>query len=1669
MIIFGDFNEASSSSKLLQQLHYLGLRDIHATQHPGSPLFRTYNRGRKVIDYVFCSQSILPSVINVAYEPFSLTTTSDHRGIILDLDSKTVWGRKETIAPAHIRDLSSSDIPQTEKFLTYLEQFWRQYDIPQRIDKAKAIQNRRTLRLTIDDIDKDITRAFLQAEKRIKKKPKPPWSPELKQASLRVKFYKLVRQEEILQTNLSAAIDHTISLMDEPPPRPATPQEGQQLLRKAQKLLRTIRRKAQSKREEYLEQLRQKYGLLDDDKMQKIILRIQKAEATKRCYRKLRWITKPQKPGVTFIERTTNNGTECIFDRQALEAAILERNQMHFNQCAGTPFTVGPLRKLRWAADSELAERILQGIKDFRNITEDTLLQKVLSECQAKAPEVSDEITTEDLKQLFQIWRETTTTSPSGRHLGIYKAVFQTTNNNNSPYPFDQHITRFLNIIIQNSIGPKRWRKVTNMMIHKLEGSFNINKLRVIHLFEADYNGLIGILFNRRVLYNAEKRGILNDNQWGARPHRQAEDALLLKELTYNMASMTKTTLATFDNDATGCFDRVPCSVAMISSRRLGATKNMCRLQADVLRHIQHRVRTAFGTSVRHYTSTDACEIHGQGQGSRAGPPTWAFVSSLLLDCMTKFANGVRFTCPNQQVLHQRTNDAFVDDVTGYSNSFIAELQGEPVLADVLRRMQSDASLWNDLLHISGGKLALHKCLYYVMAWTWDRGTANILPANQIEPTITLSSPNGHALPIKHVDCTTAHRTLGQHKTPSGDTSAHLRYIQTKSNDWLHTIKEANLTKTEALAAFETMWFPSISYGLGTVNLTYKELNNIQKPIVNYILPLLGYNRHLPRAVVFGSSSLGGLNFKHLYIHQGTMHVTQFIKHYRSGGNIGKLLQIALRWLRLIAGFSFCPLRRPQANYHHIEDKWFGTTIRFLHECNAWIETDDNIQIYSRTQDSSLMEDFLLLDPSPGKLKLLNQCRLFLRVTSLSDICTENGDKLTRNCWEGTDRQPSPLLWPCQHKPSTKAWRIWRSFLSKCYLAEESHLRRHHNLSLSSPLGPWLPYHHDLQLRRNYIHPIHYTVYQRQHQQTDNPIFIKYSPCRTSRTHLTYSRTGQTTYIPRTAIPIQCHSNDSHIRINKKDIPRTFPQNDNTKHTNFNEFLQQLDLWEYELLRYHSMDHPLDDTTTRLLSPIIIASDGSVRQPNGTFGWIITSTDGSPIARGSGQAFGHNISSFRAEAYGILGALRFLLRMFHYHNTPLPNRTTTWWCDSESLLKRIQSNLNDTINPNRYKDADHDLEQCIILTIPLVTTTLTQQHIRSHQSDNTPLHLLPLPQRLNRIADELATAHYTHIDATKGNRVPLITPARCQLHTSAGTITRSYLPVLHRAYTEQTTRQHISKRFNLERTQVDTIEWRTFGKAFRKLKPGHQRIIRRWMYGYLPTQRRLHRYNPHISNLCPLCRTQIETDHHFLICGGSDTWEDTLFVPIETLCRKYKQRIFCSHFLDNTRSFIRGLPTNPALKQSSLGWTTIFYGLLHTEWETIHQQTSSIDDSLLDFLTQLVSIILKAIVDRWKLRNQTLHHTEADTPEVRQRLITQIKALYECHDRVLPTDRVIFQTPLTELLQSSTRTMQLFMQQNKTLVKHSIKLYQAQQQRQHRDIASYFIRNIRITRVTQGR
>ena len=324
------------------------------------------------------------------------------------------------------------------------------------------------------------------------------------------------------------------------------------------------------------------------------------------------------------------------------------------------------------------------------------------------------------------------------------------------------------------------------------------------------------------------------------------------------------------------------------------------------------------------------------------------------------------------------------------------------------------------------------------------------------------------------------------------------------------------------------------------------------------------------------------------------------------------------------------------------------------------------------------------------------------------------------------------------------------------------------------------------------------------------------------------------------------------------------------------------------------------------------------------------------------------------------------------------------------------------------------------------------------------------------MADILASdAHNSPVQSTA--RVPLITPAKCQLHTKQGTITRSYRRTLHNLFTEQHTRRHICQRLDITTTTMSSIAWTEFHRAFRYLPTGIQRIIRRWMYGYLPTQRRLARYKISPSDLCPICNRCVETDLHFLTCGGSPSWNESLFNRLEHLCHKHNVHTSFHHKLVSDLRQYLDSNTPPASLQSDIGWYATFSGLFAQHWiqwaNTLHHTSNG---SFL--ITQIINIILLAFSDRWKDRCHQLHQTQHKMPEHRTRLEHQVRALYTCKDNTLKQDRGIFSVPLPNLLQQSTATLKLFLSQYTPIIKQSIRLHQAQLQRQHRDIGTYFIR-----------
>ena len=53
----------------------------------------------------------------MAYEPFMLNTTSDHRGIVIDFDRHSLFGKKELIVSPERRGLNASNPIQVDKFI----------------------------------------------------------------------------------------------------------------------------------------------------------------------------------------------------------------------------------------------------------------------------------------------------------------------------------------------------------------------------------------------------------------------------------------------------------------------------------------------------------------------------------------------------------------------------------------------------------------------------------------------------------------------------------------------------------------------------------------------------------------------------------------------------------------------------------------------------------------------------------------------------------------------------------------------------------------------------------------------------------------------------------------------------------------------------------------------------------------------------------------------------------------------------------------------------------------------------------------------------------------------------------------------------------------------------------------------------------------------------------------------------------------------------------------------------------------------------------------------------------------------------------------------------------------------------------------------------------------
>ena len=69
--------------------------------------------------------------------------------------------------------------------------------------------------------------------------------------------------------------------------------------------------------------------------------------------------------------------------------------------------------------------------------------------------------------------------------------------------------------------------------------------------------------------------------------------------------------------------------------------------------------------------------------------------------------------------------------------------------------------------------------------------------------------------------------------------------------------------------AYYTVFIPRITYTFSTTSYAEKTLVEIQSKIAQAVLPLLGFSSKTPKAVIYGTTRLGGIGFHNLYVEQG--------------------------------------------------------------------------------------------------------------------------------------------------------------------------------------------------------------------------------------------------------------------------------------------------------------------------------------------------------------------------------------------------------------------------------------------------------------------------------------------------------------------------------------------------------------------------------------------------------------------------------------------------------------------------------------------------------------------------------------------------------------------------------------------------------------------------------
>jgi hypothetical protein len=1167
-------------------------------------------------------------------------------------------------------------------------------------------------------------------------------------------------------------------------------------------------------------------------------------------------------------------------------------------------------------------------------------------------------------------------------------------------------------------------------MLEKIQGKPLLHKLRVIHILEADYNLTLKVIFGKRLMRNCERHGTLGNRQDGFRKGRSTTRTLLHNEILSDYNKRLRIDNFIGMTDISGCFDRIIPSITALLNRKNGCPRTAVQMHAKTLDKAKYHLKTKQGISKEFYSNATT-PVYGNGQGAGDSPSQWNQESAMLFDLYEQANNGAKMSLRSGETLAVIPMAAFADDTNLFGNND----DGTKTRTDLIDEVKQAFSTWDKLLHATGHFMELGKCACYLSLWEFQEdGYAYTLAPEEHQQEIYVTDINGKEQKIPQLPTNTTQKLLGVMKSPIGDQQDEIKRLRTKSDNYARRINSNSLTRSEARLAYEAFYLPAMRYSLNITSINQLDMENIQAKATIAFLAAQGFNRHMPREVVYAPTRFQGIGIRHLFDIQGSDSTRLLLQELNNEDSTTQHMLISLMdAIQLEAGIGK-PIMEDCRSLDYIEWGWIPSIRDYLQHINGQIMLGRRKEPTYRDHDTYLMDSLYLREITQRERIYINRCRIYQQVALLSDIATVAGLQINKAWFYPTTEKPSrsTLKWPIQNQPSRVAWVAWENFL-KSFQTENGKLRK--------PLGKWI--------RGNQ------TRVYKTHTSMDTELLWLEQPDKTykgypkisqQRRHMTYSTTHVTSApeLPPFATPVDLlQTTETWIKTSNPPVQR---QTSSISADAKLWYKRAPVEWEH-IVGNITMRHN-DEAIEHMIKPktkFELASDGGYDPTSGisTFGWVAT-LNRTIIATGHGPAQAHpNMAeSFRSEGYGIASAGLFIRNMVRRFAINPTQHSWKLYVDNKSMIQRLQG----------YESHDHvsrwnlrpDEDIAKLASKLLQHVPIQIKHIKSHQDTKTKQDELSYEAQLNIMADKEATRQRTKMDKPDSD-VKNIGIAQLQIENMA--VTRDSYRWLMQAAGRIPIEQYYQERHGWSRETFKAIGWDTQLAVLRQYTQEDQTRIIKFVHGWLPTQHRKHKEGAAPSPQCKLCMARCENNMHLFQCKHPNMAPIQEAIQIHILSTTQDHghselnnimdlgmaesidRPSWTPYMENISKELK----DAIMEQNKIGWQQVYYGRLSNKLVRVMEQhfqklpVNHLKYTGERWARKLIKTIWDTMLQLWKERNDHLHQRDkaAKAETQKQRLEKRIARCYTYSQNLTATERLRwFSEPHKEMMLRDTRYLE---------------------------------------------